>query len=220
MQWFSHGLYHLALEKQFNETGSCNAAEVGLWGGGERQAAVPHASALCSSSRPPVDHQPTCFTRLQAFAAASNITMEGMVELIGMTALEAVSGLGPEWLPAAISDEAPPGLCALCSPWMPTLRTACVPNWLLPCLRLLCRRATKPGSRSKVCLLHRMGSEGLFAVLNSIIGDSSQAQAVKEARLGMGSAGGSSKQGHLFSGGGGGGKKHAAKVSRVTGLLR
>lgn len=53
----------------------------------------------------------------------------------------------------------------------------------------------------------RTGSAGLFAVLNSIVGDSSAAQAVKEERLGMGPG---AKHAHLFAGsqggGGGGGK--------------
>lgn len=48
----------------------------------------------------------------------------------------------------------------------------------------------------------RTGSEGLFAVLNSIVGDSSAAQAVKEERLGMGPG---AKQAHLFAGGSAGG---------------
>lgn len=30
MRWFSHGLYNLELERQFNETGACNATEVSL----------------------------------------------------------------------------------------------------------------------------------------------------------------------------------------------
>lgn len=44
-------------------------------------------------------------------------------------------------------------------------------------------------------------------MLNSIIGDGSVAQAVKEANLGMRPAGeaGATRQGHLFGGGGGGG---------------
>lgn len=74
-------------------------------------------------------------------------------------------------------------------------------------------------------LERRTGNEGLFAVLDSLIGDTSQAQAAKEASLGLhggrgggAAAGGTSRQGHLFGGGaaaaGGalGSKKPAAKV--------
>lgn len=78
-------------------------------------------------------------------------------------------------------------------------------------------------------LERRTGNEGLFAVLDSLIGDSSQAQQAKDASLGLhggrGSAsagggsgvGGTSRQGHLFGGsaaegGGSGNKKPAAKV--------
>lgn len=82
-------------------------------------------------------------------------------------------------------------------------------------------------------LERRTGNEGLFAVLDSLIGDTSQAQAAKDASLGRhsgrggsaaaggSSVGGTSRQGHLFGGGATAGsgvpgsKKAAAKVGRA-----
>ena len=82
-------------------------------------------------------------------------------------------------------------------------------------------------------LERRTGNEGLFAVLDSLIGDTSQAQAAKDASLGRhsgrggsaaaggSSVGGTSRQGHLLGGGATAGsgvpgsKKAAAKVGRA-----
>ncbi|KAL4422140.1 hypothetical protein ABPG77_006829 [Micractinium sp. CCAP 211/92] len=66
------------------------------------------------------------------------------------------------------------------------------------------REGVKDAAAAKQAELEKKtGSVGLFAVLNSIVGDASQAQAVKESNLGMaGSAsGGPARQAHLFGGG-------------------
>lgn len=159
---------------------------------GRRRAAGRSAlaSALCSSSRPPVDHQPTCFARMQAFAAASNITMEGIVELIGMTALQAVSGRDPSgcrWQSAT----RPYPVRVLCAhPGCPPCALpACPTGFCLACdccagrqqNRVLVRRCASSASdvwRGAVC--------NNVQLLKSITGDSWQAQAVNEAWLGMG----------------------------------
>lgn len=61
---------------------------------------------------------------------------------------------------------------------------------------------------------------GLFAVLNSIVGDASQAQAVKQANLGIAdsASGGTARQAHLFAGGSGAaGQAKATKAGAAYG---
>ncbi|KAL4458446.1 hypothetical protein ABPG75_013311 [Micractinium tetrahymenae] len=76
------------------------------------------------------------------------------------------------------------------------------------------REAAKDAAASKQAELEKeTGSVGLFAVLNSIVGDASQAQTVRQANLGMaGSAsGGTARQAHLFGGSSGGAQHRAPK---------
>lgn len=89
--------------------------------------------------------------------------------------------------------------------------------------------AAEQRRQAQLELERKTGSEGLFAVINSVIGDASQAQAIKDASLGGNraaagggdSAGGTNRHGHLFSGSSAGAaaKKPAPKVRRTTDAL-